>query len=128
MRVVLAAVCLLAACGDNHVGDPWLLDELSPDQGFSIRTPEFDVAAGTEIQDCYFFQVPDLDGGNDLWIDRLELALNTGSHHMNVFRVNTIVDLDPADGAAVDLDGVPGTVIHGGECWKAPNWRDWPLV
>ena len=28
-------------------------------------------------------------------VDRVALALNTGSHHMNVFRVNTIVDLDP---------------------------------
>lgn len=134
--IVLSASLLAnAACGDNvqpaapDAGfEPWLLDELTAEQGFWIRTPTFDVPAGTEIQDCYFFEVPDLDGGEDLWVDRLQLALNAGSHHMNVFRVNTVYDLDPADGAPVDMGSVDGTLIPGGECWKGPNWRDWPLV
>jgi hypothetical protein len=138
MRTTLILCVLAAACGDNlepqGAGDPdagfepWELEELTADQGFWVRTPEFEVPAGEEIQDCYFFEVPDLDGGNDLSIDRLQLALNPGSHHMNLFRVGTIYDLDPADGAAVDMGGVEGVVIEGGECWKSPNWRDWPLV
>ena len=87
---------LLAGCGDNVPEyEPWLLKEASRQDGFWIRTPEFEVAAGDEIQDCYFFEVP---GDADLWIDRAKLALNTGSHHMNVFRVKTIVGLDPAAG------------------------------
>ena len=132
MRCFLACAVLLVACGDNSAEyEPWLLEELAPADGFWIRTPEFEVAPGAEIQDCYFFEIPDVAGGADLWIDRAKLALNTGSHHMNVFRVKTIVGLDPAAGAPVDMGGVQGTVIYGAdsmECWKSANWADWPLV
>src|SRR6187397_2683796 len=95
---------LLVACGDNASEyEPWLLEELDPQDGLWIRTPELQVAPGAEIQDCYFFEVP---GDADLWIDRAKLALNTGSHHMNVFRIKTIVGLDPANGTSIDLGGV----------------------
>lgn len=134
-QVAVAVLLLAAACGDNRHPpfEGWYLDELAPEDGFWIRTPEFEVAAGTEIQDCYFFEVPDVAAGDDLWIDRLALALNPGSHHMNVFRVRTIVGLDPADGEPIDLGGVQGTVVYGrdgldSECWKSGNWSDWPLV
>ncbi|MEO8552239.1 MAG: hypothetical protein ABI678_19820 [Kofleriaceae bacterium] len=128
----LALCCVLPACGDNDDGaEPWILDTVAADDGFWIRTPEFPVASGAEIQDCYFFQVPDVANGADLWIDRTTLALNPGSHHMNVFRVKTIVNLDPANGTPIELGSVHGTVIHGADsldCWKSPNWADWPLV
>jgi hypothetical protein len=124
---------LLAACTDpDPVYEPWILDQLTPAEGVSIRTPEFSVAPGAELQDCYFFAVPDVASGADLMIDRIALALNSGSHHMNVFRVKTIKGLDPAAGEPIDLGGVQGTVVRGTdantECWKAPNWSDWPLV
>jgi hypothetical protein len=134
MRPVVVALALFAwSCGGgaDHPPDAapsWLLDELTPAVGLSIRTPNFAVASGEEVQDCYFFKVPDAKAGADLWVDRFELALNPGSHHMNLFRVNTIAALDPANGAPVDMDGVQGVVIHGGECWKSANWKDWPLV
>jgi hypothetical protein len=131
MHRVLLAVALVGtvSCGDNLPGfEPWILDELAPSDGFSVRTPEFDVASGQEIQDCYFLTVPDLDHGNDLLIDRFQLGLNPGSHHMNVFRVNTIRNLDPANGAPVKLGSLDATVIYGGECWKSGNWSDWPIV
>lgn len=125
----LAAAVVTGACGDDlSPFEPWLLDDLAPAEGFSVRTPEFPVASGEEIQDCYFFEVPDLGGGADLMVDRLELALNPGSHHMNLFRVNTIRSLDPAAGEPVTLGGLTGTVIHAGECWKSGNWSDWPIV
>src|SRR5262245_27995357 len=126
-RLLLATFLVAAACGDNvtHGFEPWILDEVSSNDGFWVRTPEFEVASGEEIQDCYFFQVPDT-GTGDLMIDHLQLALNPGSHHMNVFRVNTIVNLNPTAGEPIDLGGVEGTVIRAGECWKAPNWADWP--
>ncbi|MCA9677079.1 MAG: hypothetical protein KC464_18785 [Myxococcales bacterium] len=93
-----------------------------------MTTPEFEVPPGTEVQDCFFFQVPDLADGADLWFDRTALALNPGSHHMNVFRVKSIVGLDPADGTPVQLGAASGTVVHDGECWNSANWADWPLV
>lgn len=130
MRVAAAAVLalVLAACGDNNPPfEPWYLDDLTPAEGISIRTPEFDVAAGQEIQDCYFFTIP-ADASDPLWIDKFELALNPGSHHMNVFRVGQIRGLDPAAGEPIDLGGAQGTVIRDGECWNSPNWAGWPLV
>jgi hypothetical protein len=37
---------------------------------------------------------------------------------MNVFRVNSILN----------LQGAPGDVVYGGECRMSVNWADWPLV
>jgi hypothetical protein len=97
-------------------------------QGFQFGTPLFSVNAGDEVQDCYFFKVSDLarSGGlpeNDpVNLHRVKLVQNAGSHHMNIFRVNTIVNLDPAKGTF--QHGINGT----GECFKSPNWADWPLV
>ncbi len=88
-------------------------------KGFQLATPAWDVPARSEQQRCYFFRVPASDAGaTDLWVSRLTLAQNPGSHHFNVFRVKTIVNLDGEDGDLVD----------GGECWKSSNWADWPLV
>lgn len=96
----------------------WLLDELEPGEGFSFRTPVFEVESGAEVQDCYFFEVPDLNGSEDFFVDRVVAAMNPGSHHMNVFRVRTILD----------LGGRHGDVVKGGPCFDSANWADWPLV
>ena len=73
----LVSLIYLAACGDNlDPVAPWILDTVEPADGFWIRTPEFPVASSTELQDCYFFQVPDIANGADLWIDHTTLALN----------------------------------------------------
>lgn len=112
----------------------WTLENLTADKGISIRIPEFEVDAGAEIQDCYFIQVPDIDNGNPIWIDRFYAAQNPGSHHMNVFRVKTIKMLKPEDGEDIALnDGLTAKVVRGGpaptgQCWKSGNWSDWPLV
>jgi hypothetical protein len=95
------------------------LEELSPERGFGLRVAPFEVAAGQEIQDCYFVVVPDLGTGSEpIWIDRIVVAANPGTHHNNVFRVRTILG----------LDGAPDEAVKGGECWKSANWADWPFV
>jgi hypothetical protein len=105
------ALCSLACPGPQDV-------QLAPPQaGFQLATAVWDVPKGTEQQRCYFFRVPG-SGTTPLWVDRIVAAQNPGSHHLNVFRVKTIVALDGEDGAMVD----------GGECWKSGNWADWPLV
>lgn len=93
------------------------LEDLSPAQGFDFRIPPFQVAAGTEDQDCFFVQVPDI-GANPIWVNKIKIGVNAGSHHFSVFRVRTIVG----------LDGAPGTEVRNGECFKSSNWADWPLV
>ena len=84
---------------------------------FRSRIPAFDIPSGTEEQDCYFVQVPP-GGADPVWIDRIRVGVNPGSHHFNVFRVKTILN----------LDGMPGDVVKNGECFKSGNWADWPLV
>ncbi|MBK8256429.1 MAG: hypothetical protein IPK82_27640 [Polyangiaceae bacterium] len=107
--------------------DPSLLDPPPSGQGVQIETPEIEVGAGEEIQNCYFFKVSDLNkaGGLDetapLNLNRVQIAQRDGSHHMNVFRVRTIVGLDPTKGTVEGKNGA-------GECFKSPNWADWPLV
>jgi len=131
MRSALAFPLLLAlsGCPSDPSFEPWLLDPLPADQGFTVIVPEFDVPSGTEIQSCYFFKAPDLNNGNDYWVNRTTIALNPGSHHTNVFRVRTIAGLGPDDGTPVDLgSGIQGTVVEDGECWNSGNWSDWPLV
>jgi hypothetical protein len=122
-RLLLTASLLasFSGCGDDDPpGNP---DDVSLDPanaaGFQFDTGHYEVAAGVEVQDCYFVEMPDLNGdGSDVWIEKIRIGVNGGSHHTNIFRVRTIVN----------LDGAPGDVVHDGECFKAPNWADWPLV
>jgi hypothetical protein len=113
--------------------EPWTMEDLAAAQGLSVRIPEFEIPAGAEIQDCYFMKMPDLAGGQDYWIDHIKTAINPGSHHLNVFRVNTIKNLVPESGEPVQIEGMGDvTVVRGrelsSECWKSGNWSDWPLV
>lgn len=138
----LTVTALLVSCG-SATSDftPWTLDDLTSEQGLSIRIPEFAVAAGRESQRCYFVRVPDLDAGRELWIERVHTAINPGSHHMNVFRVRTLVGLRPEDGEPVRIGDLEGTLVDGSDehtftqgtlgahpCWDSANWADWPLV
>src|SRR4051812_33334057 len=108
--------------------DPAHLDAPPSGQGFQFGTPEFTVPSGTEEQDCYFFKISDLAtaGGLDptqpVNLHHVQVAQRDGSHHMNIFRVKTIVNLDPKNGAVQKAQNGMG------ECFKSPNWADWPLV
>src|SRR5258706_330615 len=118
-RHVRFAVVFAAAMG---CGGPVTSVSLAPPpagQGFQLAVPPFDVAPGAEVQACYFFTVPDVNQGGDVWVDRYQVTQTTGSHHMNIFRIKTIKNLIPT------TDGSP---IVNGECFVSSNWSDWPLV
>src|SRR5262249_40100742 len=108
--------------------DPDLLVAPPSGQGFQFKTSAVAVPAGTEEQDCYFFRVRDLaaSGGmpaNDpVQLHHVQIVQKAGSHHMNIFRVRTIVKLDPANGAVQTATNAQG------ECFKSANWADWPLI
>lgn len=97
-------------------------------QGLHMQTDAFSVPAGTELQSCYFFKVSDLasaagfDPMQPVNVHRVEIVQKPGSHHMNLFRVRTIVGLDPAKGAV--QSGTNGK----GPCFVSSNWADWPLI
>jgi hypothetical protein len=93
-----------------------------------MMTDAFLVPTGEELQVCYFFKVSDLLAANGmdptqpLELHRIQVVQKPGSHHMNLFRVRTIVGLDPANGSPqVGINGV-------GQCFVSSNWSDWPLV
>lgn len=99
-------------------------DPLNAD-GYKFATPQFAVPQGKEVQDCYFQTMPDLNNGQDYWIDHIRLGSNAGSHHLNIFRVKTVDKLGTeADFAAGAVHAENGT----GECFRSSNWADWPLV
>jgi hypothetical protein len=108
--------------------DPALLAAPPTGQGFQFGTDAFDVPAGTEEQDCYFYRVKDLaqaaglDPAAPFPLHRIELVQTPGSHHMNLFRVRTLAGLNPANGA------VQKATNGMGQCFVSSNWSDWPLV
>lgn len=110
------------------ITDPSQLAAPPQGRGFQLKTGEFPVPASTEVQDCYFFKVRDLAAAGGLDVNgpvelhRIQAVQKVGSHHMNLFRVKTILGLDPNAGA----------IAHGtngaGECFRSSNWADWPLI
>lgn len=130
-RLIVAIAGASASCTTTPEAsriDPSTLSAPARGQGFQIRTPLFSVEPGTEVQDCYFFKVRDaaraagLPENEPVNVHRIQLVQREGSHHMNIFRVRTIAGLDPAAGAV--QRGLNGQ----GECFKSPNWSDWPLL
>src|SRR6202011_136679 len=120
----------MVACGQEGsvVPNTGRLEPPPQGQGFQMTTGDFDVAAGTEEQDCYFLKVSDLaaSGGlpadQPIYLHRTQIAYKQGSHHMNIFRVRTILGLDPAHGA------IQRSVNGASPCSKSVNWADWPLI
>lgn len=136
-RAVVAGLMLSACSGsdaDKTPAPPWTLEDLPAAQGFQLKLPGFPVPSGHEEQSCYFVKVPDLNAGQDFWVDRVLMATSEGSHHLNIFRVRTIINLVPDAGEPVALGPYQATVVYGHDdyrnnpCWGSANWADWPLV
>jgi hypothetical protein len=128
LSIPVALASMMMGCPHAETNtDPADLEAPPQGQGFQIETPEIAVAQGDEVQNCYFFKVSDLlkqggiDASGNLNLNHVQIAQRTGSHHMNVFRVKTVVGLDPTKGTVEGKNGQ-------GECFKSTNWADWPLV
>ncbi|MGO9836396.1 MAG: hypothetical protein ACLP1X_19520 [Polyangiaceae bacterium] len=110
--------------------DPADLKAPPTGQGVYMTTGPFAVPAGTEVQDCYFFQVSALEQAAGLPttqpidVHRIQIVQKAGTHHMNLFRVRTIVNLAPPPTGAALQTGTNGA----GQCFNSANWADWPLV
>jgi hypothetical protein len=117
--------CALLTASIGLVGCPGPQDLVPlppplPGQGFQLKTLPTSVEPGQEVQDCYFFRVP---SDSEVFIQRMVLRQRQGSHHLNVFRVGTLLDLRGEDGEVVR-----GTNAPNSPCWKSSNWADWPLL
>lgn len=115
MRLLIPVVAGLAFIAAGCPQPPIDVKLDPPAQGFQLATPAFPVPERDETQRCYFFEVP---SDVPVYVKRFEVAQNSGTHHMNIFRVKTVKG----------LGGRPGDAVIEGECWKSSNWSDWPLV
>jgi len=121
--VLLATLGALGGCKGDET-EPFRDVELAPpEDGFQLVVEPFVVPYGKDVQDCYFFEVP---FDEPVCVNRVVVAQNPGTHHMNMFR--------PELGTVKDLYGEPGDVVHGTTddrttpCWESSNWSDWPLL
>ncbi|HMJ54772.1 MAG TPA: hypothetical protein VK540_21970 [Polyangiaceae bacterium] len=100
---------------NGRVTDVTLTPPATPDQGWQLAISPFSLRPGQELQQCFFFEVP---YDEPVFVSHIAVAQTTGTHHMNIFRVRSVVA----------LDGAHGDVVVDDECWKPANWADWPLV
>ncbi|MBI2896039.1 MAG: hypothetical protein HYY06_20945 [Deltaproteobacteria bacterium] len=103
---IMSLVCGLDGCSD---AEPERVDLPAPRTGFQLGTGSFDVPAGSELQDCYYFRVPEATN-----VNRFEIAQAGGTHHMNMFRVSEPSSFDD------------GEVQRG--CWDSLPFQDWGLI
>ena len=108
---------LLWACGDDKntaVGPSTGADgnvtlaAPAAGKGFQIVIGPFDVPAGQEVQRNYYQKFP---SDQDVYVTKVELVYNPGSHHLNIFKSN---DLDLAD--------------HYEDSFSALQWESWDMV
>jgi hypothetical protein len=104
----------LAGCGDETAPSDADVSLDPPENGFQLVVGPFDVPAESELQDCYYFRVP-----QTTYVTKFEIALNDGTHHMNMFRVAL-----PGDGSDPPFDD--GDVQRG--CWDSLPFQDWGLL
>lgn len=67
------------ATGNVHLEPP------APGEGIQIMVDTFNVPLGTESQSDFYFQLP-IDA--PINVDHIEVAMNSGSHHMNCFKTD----------------------------------------
>ncbi len=122
---VSLAALLMGGCssdGADNTADPAALTAPPAGQGVQLKTGAFAVDPNTEVQNCYFFKVSDLEAeaglptDQPLEVHRVQVVQKPGSHHMNVFRVSgPATMLDPTKGTVTGLNGT-------GQCFNSANW------
>lgn len=119
-RLALIGLCaaFLHACGDGDDGSVVgpatgadgnvALAAPPAGQGFQIVVGPFEVPTGQEVQKNFYMKFP---SDQDVYITKVEIAYNVGSHHLNIFK---------SDG----LD-VPDRVE---DSFSAIQWEAWDMV
>ena len=132
----LGLTLALAAC-DSTTTPPPVNKDVSlpqPTNGFQLATDSVPIPSGQEWQACYFFKAPDLNNGQPYYVNKIEMAQNVGSHHMNIFRQGTVLPPDATNtnvglhGPNPDGTGAVTSTDGKGACFYSANWADWPLV
>lgn len=109
--MLLCSGLALAGCPSGDDDDaPSDVELPLPETGFQLTTGVIQVPAASEIQDCYYYRVPETT-----YVNKFEIAQNQGTHHLNMFRVTT-----------PDSPYDDGDVQRG--CWDSLPFQDWGLL
>lgn len=76
-------------------------------QGFQVVIGAFDVPTGTEVQKNFYQKLPN---DSDIYVTKIEIRYNKGSHHLNIFKS----DVDRADSVE--------------DTFTAVQWDSWDMV
>ena len=76
-------------------------------QGYQVVIGPFDVPAGSEVQRNYYQKLPN---DSDIYVTKIEIRYNTGSHHLNIFKS----DVDRPDSVE--------------DTFTAIQWDSWDMV
>jgi hypothetical protein len=107
MRVLSVALALtVGACSAAHP-NPGFVPPAPPTYGEQIPFGPFDVAPGGEVQLCRTLK---LSNDEPMAVNRLEVIMNEGSHHLIVFR---------------SYKDFPDEIFP---CWGTVNFDDWDFV
>lgn len=109
---------LLWSCGDDNDSNPSgpsvgadgsvSLAAPAAGQGIQVVIGPFDVPSGQEVQRNYYQKLP-ID--QDIYVTKIELTYNVGSHHLNIFKSD---DLDLADRVE--------------DSFSAIAWESWDMI
>ena len=113
--VLATAACLSAGCSNNDPATPNTNGEgdvtlAAPPagQGYQVVIGPFDVPSGEEVQKNFYQKMPN---DTDIYVTKVEFRFNTGSHHLNIFK---------SDSIKVD-DHIENT-------FNAVQWESWDMV
>jgi hypothetical protein len=113
----LALCAALLACGDDgsnpsgpSTGADGSVSLAAPPagQGIQVVIGPFEVPTGQEVQKNYYQKLPNTE---DIYVTKIELTYNIGSHHLNIFKSD-------------DLD-VPDRVE---DSFSAIAWESWDMI
>ncbi len=113
LLLAAAAVSFGSGCSDDPAtpGDPTadvMLAAPPAGQGIQVAIGPFDVESGAEIQRNYYQKLP-ID--SEIYVTKIEFKFNTGSHHLNIFKSDT---LDVADRVENSFNAI--------------QWESWDMV
>ncbi|HET7153683.1 MAG TPA: hypothetical protein VFJ29_07935 [Candidatus Kapabacteria bacterium] len=96
IAVIIALGLFLSSCKKNDsptnsLGSSPTDVTMAPppaDSGFQIQLGPFPVPAGTEVQNNFYMKLPNF--APDFYVTRIDFIFNQGSHHLNVFKSDSV--------------------------------------
>jgi hypothetical protein len=93
LALTAAALCFAWGCSDEPTTptDPnadVTLAAPPAGQGLQVVVGPFEVPSGEEVQKNYYQKLPN---DEDIYVTKIEFKFNTGSHHLNIFKSDSVL-------------------------------------